>query len=90
MSTLKDIRDDMDEPRDLRLDRDFQDSNDPTVGEGRGVMSSIAAIWGEVMTVPGDTEPAEECRYARMLGTRRERLAAEALDRSRGSESSME
>lgn len=38
----------------------FHDSKAAMVGEGSGVMSSIAAIWGEEMTVPGDTEPAEE------------------------------
>jgi hypothetical protein len=57
------------------------------VGEGKGVMSSIAVIWGDDIYVPGDTDPAEECRFARMLGPRRGRLAAEALERNLPSES---
>lgn len=78
-----------DEPRDLVLARlsVFHDSNAAMVGEGRGVISSIAAICGEEIYAPGETEPAEECRFARRLGTRRGRLAAEALDRSLDSES---
>jgi hypothetical protein len=65
----------------------FQDSNAAIVGDGSGVTSNIAANCGEDITEPGDREPAVECRWARMLGTRRGRLAAEALDRRRPSES---
>jgi hypothetical protein len=39
------------------------------------------------MTEPGDSDPAVECRCDLMLGMRRGRLAAEALERSLPSES---
>lgn len=39
------------------------------------------------MVVPGETEPAEECRTALTLGARRGRLEYDALVRRRFSES---
>jgi hypothetical protein len=74
--------DEIEDPLDLVLEMLFQDSNAPITGDGRGVMSSIAAICGEDMTEPGDIEPAVECSAALTLGARRGRLAAEALVRS--------
>lgn len=77
--------DETEEARDLV--RAFQDSKAAIVGDGNGVISSIAAICGEEMTVPGDTEPADECSRFLTLGFRRGRLEVELLDRSRDSES---
>lgn len=57
------------------------------MGEGKGVISSMAAIWGDDIVEPGDTEPAVECNHDLMLGIRWVRLAAEALDIIRGSKS---
>lgn len=82
------IRDDVEEPLDLVREKLFQDSNAPMVGDGRGVISSIAAICGEDRTEPGDMDPADEpWRIFRTLGTRLGRLAAEALERNLISES---
>jgi hypothetical protein len=58
---------------------------EPT-GEGRGVISSIAAICGDAITDPGDSEPAAVCSLSRTLGTLRGRLEAELLCRSNESE----
>lgn len=77
----------MEEPRDLVLEIGLSISNVPVVGDGSGVMSTIAAICGEDIVVPGETEPAEECKCARILGTRKGRLEAEVLDRIRDSDS---
>jgi hypothetical protein len=64
----------------------FQDSKALIVGEGNGVISSMAAIWGDEITEPGERDPAVECNAALILGARRGRLAAEALVRSLYSE----
>lgn len=87
MSSLKDLRDDMEEPRDLVLEIGLSISNAPVVGDGSGVMSSMAAICGEEIVVPGETDPADECKCARILGTRKGRLEAEVLERNRDSDS---
>jgi hypothetical protein len=84
-SVLSDRSDDIEEPRDLVLEKVRNNSNGSVVGDGSGVMSNIAAICGDDMEVPGDTSPAEECSRARMLGGLRERLEAELLDRNCGS-----
>jgi hypothetical protein len=73
---------DIDDPLDLVLAICFHDSKAPIVGEGSGVMSSMAAICGDEITEPGEIEPAVECNAALTLGARRGRLAAEALDLS--------
>lgn len=78
MSDLEEIED----PLDLVLATYFQDSKALIVGDGRGVISSMAAICGDEMTEPGDIDPAVECSAALTLGARRGRLAAEALERS--------
>ena len=75
--------DEIEDPLDRVRETSFQDSKGFIVGDGRGVMSSMAAIWGEEMTDPGDIEPAVECSAALTLGARRGRLAADALERSR-------
>ena len=87
MSTLRDLREEIEEPRDRVRESARSDSNAPMVGEGNGVISSMAAICGDEMVVPGETEPAEEWRCARILGTRSGMLEAEELDRNRGSDS---
>ncbi len=51
------VLEDVEEPRDLVL---LQVSNAPIVGEGRGVISSMAAICGEEITDPGERDPAVE------------------------------
>lgn len=38
----------------------FHDSRGAIVGDGRGVISSMAAIIGEEIVEPGETEPAVE------------------------------
>lgn len=48
----------------------FHDSRGAMVGDGRGVMSSMAAICGEEIIDPGETEPAVECSHDRTLGIR--------------------
>jgi len=77
----------VDEARDRVRARALHDSNGAIVGEGKGVISSMAAICGEEMAEPGDTEPAVECSHERTLGMRWVKLAAEALDAIRGSTS---
>lgn len=52
----------VDDARDREPKVVFQVSNAPIVGDGRGVMSSMAAIWGEEIVDPGDSDPAVECR----------------------------
>lgn len=76
---------DVDDARDLVRASIFHVSSGAIVGEGRGVISSIAAIWGEEIADPGETEPAVECSHDRTLGIRCVRLAAEALDANLGS-----
>lgn len=76
---------DEDEALDLVRASIFHDSKGPMVGEGNGVISSMAAICGEEMTEPGETEPAVECNQERTLGIRWVRLAADALDLILGS-----
>lgn len=73
------------EARDLDRASIFHDSRGPMVGDGNGVISSIAAICGEEMIEPGETEPAVECSHERTLGMRWVRLAADALDLILGS-----
>lgn len=60
ISVRRDLRDEIEDPRDLVFDSTFHDSNEPVTGDGNGVMSSMAVICGDEMLVPGDTEPAEE------------------------------
>lgn len=60
----------VDEALDLLRANIFQDSSGPIVGDGRGVMSSMAAMVGEEITEPGETEPAVECSHDRTLGMR--------------------
>lgn len=50
----------VDDPLDLVRARLFKVSNEPMVGEGNGVISSIAAICGDDITEPGDKDPALE------------------------------
>lgn len=76
-----------DDPRDLVLARVPHWSCIARVGEGNGVMSSIAAIWGEEITEPGESDPAEEWRCARILGARRGKFDDEILWRRRPSDS---
>jgi hypothetical protein len=87
MSILRDLKEEIEEPRDRVRESARSDSKVPTVGEGKGVISSMAAIWGDEMVVPGETDPAEEWRCARIFGIRIGMLEAEELDRNRGSES---
>lgn len=74
------ILDEVDEARDRVRARCLSDSKGAMVGEGKGVMSSIAAIWGDEMVEPGETEPAVEWSHDLTLGIRWFKLAAEALD----------
>lgn len=83
-SALEDVEEALERVRASTL----QVSRGAIIGEGSGVMSSIAAIWGEEIVDPGEREPAVECNHERMLGTRRARLAVEALDTRRSSWSS--
>ncbi len=81
------VFEEVEEARDRVRANAFHDSSGPMVGEGRGVMSSMAAICGEEIVEPGDTEPAVECSQERTLGMRWVKLAAEALETMRGSTS---
>ena len=60
----------------------FQGEGPRPMGEGRGVISAIAANCGDENAEPGDNDPALECvaaRAALILGVRRGRLAVDAL-----------
>lgn len=59
-----------DEPRDRVRPVTLHGSLLASIGEGRGVIFSIAANCGEGKADPGDSEPALECIAARMLGVR--------------------
>lgn len=62
----------------------FQGEEPRPMGEGRGVMSVMAASCGDENADPGDSDPAAECvdaRAALILGVRRGRLAVEELCR---------
>lgn len=80
-------RDEAEDALDLVRARVFHDSIACNVGDGNGVISSIAAIIGDDMTDPGETDPAVECNQDLTLGIRCVRLAAEALDTILGSSS---
>ena len=78
------------DPVDDPLDLDRASSRKPSapepIGEGRGVISSIAAICGDAITDPGESEPAEVCNLSLTLGVLLGRLDTELLCRRRESE----
>lgn len=80
-------REEVEEALDLVRASIFHDSRGAIVGDGNGVISSIAAICGEEMMEPGETEPAVECNHDLTLGIRWVKLAADALDLILGSNS---
>jgi hypothetical protein len=89
-SAAKDVAsvlDVVDEPRDLVGSPYLKAFRSVETGEGSGDMSSKAFNCGEDITDPGDNDPADECKAARMLGARRGRLDAEVLCRRRPSDS---
>jgi hypothetical protein len=77
----------VDDPRDLVGSPDLKVLRSAKTGDGSGDMSSKAFNCGEDMTEPGDKDPADECKAARMLGARRGRLDAEGLGRRMVSDS---
>ena len=71
----------VDEPRDLVGIPNLKAWRSGKIGEGSGEMSSKAVNCGEDITDPGDKDPADECRAARMLVALRGILEAEKLCR---------
>lgn len=81
------VLDVVDEPRDLVGSPYFKVLRSANTGDGSGDMSSKAFNCGEDITEPGDNDPADECKAARMLGARRGKLDAELLCRRMVSDS---
>jgi len=81
------VLDVVDDPRDLVGSPYFKVLRSARTGEGRGDISRRAFNCGEDITEPGDSDPADECRAARMLCARRGRLDADVLWRRKLSES---
>lgn len=81
------VLDVIDDPRDLVGSPSLKALRSGKTGEGSGDISSRAFNCGEDMTEPGDNDPADECKAARMLGARRGRLDAEVLWRRKLSDS---
>jgi hypothetical protein len=77
------VLDVVDDPRDLVGSPYLKALRSAKTGDGSGDMSSKAFNCGEDITEPGDNDPADECKAARMLGARRGRLDAEELCRRR-------
>ena len=81
------VLDVVDDPRDLVGSPYLKALRSARIGEGRGDISRRAFNCGEDITEPGDSDPADECRVARMLCARRGRLDADVLWRRKLSES---
>ena len=81
------VLDVVDDPRDLVGSPNLKALRSGKTGEGSGDISSKAFNCGEDITEPGDNDPADECKAARMLGARRGRLDAEVLCRRKLSDS---
>jgi hypothetical protein len=81
------VLDVVDDPRDLVGSPYLKVLRSARIGEGRGDISRRAFNCGEDITEPGDSDPADECRVARMLCARRGRLDADVLWRRKLSES---
>ena len=81
------VLDVIDDPRDLVGSPYLKALRSASTGEGRGDISRRAFNCGEDITEPGDSDPTDECRAARMLCARRGRLDADVLWRRKLSES---
>jgi hypothetical protein len=81
------VLDVVDDPRDLVGSPYLKALRSGSTGEGRGDISRRAFNCGEDITEPGDSDPTDECRVARMLCARRGRLDADVLWRRKLSES---
>lgn len=81
------VLDVVEDPRDLVGSPYLKVLRSAKTGDGSGDMSSKAFNCGEDMTEPGDNDPADECKAARMLGARRGRLDADVLCRRMVSDS---
>jgi hypothetical protein len=81
------VLDVVDDPRDLVGSPYLNALRSASTGEGRGDISRRAFNCGEDMMEPGESDPADECRAARMLCARRGRLDADVLWRRKMSES---
>jgi hypothetical protein len=81
------VLDVVDDPRDLVGSPYLKALRSGSTGEGRGDISRRAFNCGEDNTEPGDSDPADEWRAARMLCARRGRLDADVLWRRKLSES---